>query len=192
MKLPPVSAVPLDPTERRARLGRARRFAESVTGQESVFHVRKTDTKVDVGYWLGKRRVWACLLKQELLLLAWGRRPYVERIPLAKLRESRYNHLTGQLLLAPIERAAVKALKLPPLAALVSPVPFAPIWSSQVRICSTTRCGPRITSRRVVTSASTFSDEPSPPNSLVIDSTASWGSSVRNWITSTAPASSII
>ena len=119
MKLPPVSAKPLDRAERRTRLGGARRrFVESVTGQKSIFHVRKTGTKVDAGYWLGKRRVWACLLETELLLFARGRRPYVERIPLADLRESRYNHVTGEVVLAPIETATVKALKVPPLAAL--------------------------------------------------------------------------
>lgn len=119
MKLPPVSATPLDRAERRTRLGRARRrFVEALLGQASIFHVRKTGTKVDVGYWLGKRRVWACLLEQELLLFARGRRPYVERIPLAVLRESRYNHVTGELVLAPFETVAVKALKVTPLAAL--------------------------------------------------------------------------
>ena len=119
MKLPPVSAEPLDPAERRTRLGGARlRFVESIVGQADVFHVRRTDTKVDVGYWLGRRRVWACLLERDLLLFARGRRPFVERIPLADLRESRYNHVTGQLILAPTETAAVKALKVPPLSAL--------------------------------------------------------------------------
>jgi len=119
VKLPPVSVAPLDRAERRIRLGTARwRFLESVVGEASVFHVRKTATKVDVGYWLGKRRVWACLLEKELLLFARGRRPYVERIPLAELKCSRYNHVTGELVLAPIETAAVKALKVPPLAAL--------------------------------------------------------------------------
>ena len=93
---------------RRARLGRLRQFVESVVGEAGVFHVCKTATKIDVGYWLGKRRVWACLLEKDLLLCARGRRPYVERIPLAELRESRYNHVTGQLVLAPIEAAAVK------------------------------------------------------------------------------------
>ena len=119
MKLPPVSAAPLDRGEQRTRLGRARwQFIESVIGGACVFHVRQTGTKVDVGYWLGKRRVWACVMEEELLLFARGRRPYVERIPLADLNCSRYNHVTGELVLAPIETAAVKALKVPPLAAL--------------------------------------------------------------------------
>ena len=75
-------------------------------------------TKVDVGYWLGKRRLWACVAEQELLLFARGRRPYIERIPLAELRESLYNHATGELVLAPSKSAAVKALRVPPLPAL--------------------------------------------------------------------------
>ena len=76
-----------------------------------------------MGYWLGKRRVWACVLEEEVLLFARGRRRYVERIPLQQLRGSRYNHVTGELVLAPIETApvdttSIKSLKLPPLAAL--------------------------------------------------------------------------
>jgi hypothetical protein len=119
MKLPPVSAAPLEPAERRTRLGEARlRFVESIVGQADVFHVRRTDTKVDVGYWLGKRRLWACVAEQELLLFARGRRPYIERIPLGELRESRYNHVTGELVLAPNGSAAIKALRVPPLPAL--------------------------------------------------------------------------
>jgi len=110
---------PLDDAQRRACLGRAReRFLKRVIGDAGVFHVRRTDTKIDVGYWLGKRRVWACVLEEELLLFARGRRTYVERIPLGELCSSRYNHVTGEIVLAPAATTRVKTLKMPPLAAL--------------------------------------------------------------------------
>ena len=119
MKLPPVCNAPLDHAERRARLGAARwRFVESVVSDAPIFDVRKTGTKVDVGYWLGKRRIWLCVLEREMLLFALGRRPYVERIALQELGETQYNHVTGELVLAPAETASVGALKLAPLAAL--------------------------------------------------------------------------
>ena len=110
---------PLDDAGQRACLGRSRtRFVRSIVGDAGVFYVQKTDTKVDVGYWLGKRRVWVCVLEKEMLLFARGRRPYVERIPLGQLGGSGYNHVTGEVLLAPIETATVKALRVTPLAGL--------------------------------------------------------------------------
>jgi hypothetical protein len=78
---------------------------------------------------------------------------------------------------------------LPPLATAVSAVSPSPIFSNQARTCSTRALGPRTMSRRVVGSASTFSEEPSPPKSLVIESTATCGSSERSGITSTQTAS---
>ena len=72
-------------------------------------------TKVDVGYWCVNGRVWLCLLPGELLLFASGKRPCVERVPLEALRESRYNHVTGALVLAPAGGVKHPSLRLPPL-----------------------------------------------------------------------------
>ncbi len=119
MKLPPVSDEPLNRDRRLARLGESReRFLESLIGDRDVYHVQRTGTKVDVGYWTGKRRVWSCLLDDQLLLCAIGRLSFVERIPLDELRDSQYNHVTGEIVLAPIEITKVQTLKVPPLAAL--------------------------------------------------------------------------
>ena len=119
MKLPPILDEPLNSDQRLARLGEARvRFLESLIGDRDVYHVQRTGTKVDVGYWTGKRRVSSCLLDDVLLLFAVGRRSLVEQIPFHELRDSQYNHVTGELVLAPIEITKVQTLKVPPLAAL--------------------------------------------------------------------------
>ena len=119
MNLPPAETQPLDRAGRRARLGGARRrFLDAAVGDEPVFGVVKTGARVDVGSWLRKRRVTACLLKRDLFLFAPGKRAYAERIPFDELRESQYNHVTGEVMLAPAESSQVKRLKATPLAGL--------------------------------------------------------------------------
>lgn len=85
---------------------------------EHISRVVRTGTRVDVGSWICRRRVWACVLEGELLLVAHGRRPYVESVPFEGLTASLYNHVTGELVLAPAEGARVTRLRLSPLEAL--------------------------------------------------------------------------
>jgi len=119
MKLPPPNTTPLAPGRVFRRLRRAqRRLADSLVGGGDVFAVVTTKTKVDTGNWLSKRRVCACVLAEELVLFAAGRRPYTERIALADLQASLYNHVTGELMLAPAPGARVCRLKLAPLEGL--------------------------------------------------------------------------
>ena len=119
MKLPPANTTPLDRKARRRQLGRARRrLLEAIVGDEAVYYVRRTRTKVDVGAWFRKGRVCICLLASEAVIFAKGRRPYVERIPLLRLRESQYNHVTGELMLAPDVAPQISGLKIPPLEGL--------------------------------------------------------------------------
>ena len=59
-----------------------------------------TGTKVDVGGWLNRGRVWLCAAADRLVLLAAGHDPYVETVEYAKLRRSAYNPVTGRLVLA--------------------------------------------------------------------------------------------
>ena len=77
-----------------------------------------TRTRVDVGMWFRKGRVWACMLPTELLLVAQGKCPRVERMPFGKLGESRYNHVTGELVLSPAEGVEIRQLAVPPLEGL--------------------------------------------------------------------------
>lgn len=86
--------------------------AHSGGGADLVFPTR---TRTDVGYWLGKRRVWGCVWPDRLMLFSYGRRPFIESIPTRELGESRYNHVTGEVLLAPAEHASCIRLKLAPL-----------------------------------------------------------------------------
>ena len=116
-ELPPARTVPLDKAARkRSRLSWAqRRLARKVLGAEALFVLARTRSRVDVGSWLGRRRVCAAALGGELALFAAGRRPYRERIPFSRLRESQYNSVTGELVLAPAEGARVRALRVSPL-----------------------------------------------------------------------------
>jgi hypothetical protein len=119
MKLPPANTTPLDRVDLAMQLGYGQlRMLDSLIGDQAVFHVQRTRTKVDVGAWFGKGRICICLLAGEAVLFAKGKRPYVERIPLKRLRESRYNHVTGELMLAPDAAPRISGLKLPPLEGL--------------------------------------------------------------------------
>ena len=92
-----------------------RRLAEECLGADDALFIVRTATRVDVGSWLRGARVWACALRRELALLAWGRRPYAERVPFRRLRASVYNPVTGELALAPAPGTRVRGLKMPPL-----------------------------------------------------------------------------
>ncbi len=117
MDLPDPITTPLAPqTEGLGRLRRrTRRLAESLAGEEDVLVLLRTRSRIDVGGWFGRRRVWVAALADSLVLFAPGRRPCRARIPFAQLRESAYNPVTGELALAPAEAAPVRALRVSPL-----------------------------------------------------------------------------
>lgn len=118
-KLPPAKTTPLWAAERSAKLKRCeRRLLDGLLGEEDVFAVQTTGTKIDVGKWYRRQRVCVCVLPDELLLFAAGPRPLTERIALADLHDSRYNHVTGEVVLAPADGLGVDRLKVPPLEGL--------------------------------------------------------------------------
>ncbi len=88
---------------------------EKLRGGDGIFLVLKTGTRVDTGGWLRKRRVWAFVFSGELVLLAGGRKSYVEKVPFGRLGEARYNHVTGELVLAPADGMRVRSVKVSPL-----------------------------------------------------------------------------
>ncbi len=102
-----------------ARLpARVRPLAEGLIGDDAVRLVLRTRTKADVGQWFLRGRVWLVALDEALVLTAavWGGpRPLAERIEYTRLRESRYNHVTGQLALSPATVAGVRGLSLGPI-----------------------------------------------------------------------------
>jgi hypothetical protein len=70
---------------------------------------------VDVGRWWRPARLWAVVTDSELVLLAAGPRPVVQRAPLTALRGSLYNPVTGEVILDPAAGLPQKCLKLPPV-----------------------------------------------------------------------------
>ena len=76
-----------------------------------------TNTRVDTGGWGRNPRLTVAVAEGELVLSAPGKRPFLERLSFAGLRGSRYNHVTGELILAPAPAARVSQLRLPPLEA---------------------------------------------------------------------------
>jgi hypothetical protein len=67
-----------------------------------------------VGHWFSKGRIWACALAGELAMFAYGRRPYLERVPFRLLQQSLYNHVTGEVVLAPARDVRVDSLRVTP------------------------------------------------------------------------------
>ncbi|MBM4030350.1 MAG: hypothetical protein FJ291_01025 [Planctomycetes bacterium] len=99
-----------------AAMSRAeRQLAEDFLGAEEVFLAVRTDSRVDVGSWLGPGRLWAFALRRELALVAHGPRPHTERIPFSRLQESTYNPVTGELVLAPAQHHHARGLRMPPV-----------------------------------------------------------------------------
>ncbi len=92
-----------------------RRLAEAFLGADEVLFAVRTESRVDVGRWRGPGRLWAFALRDCLALVAHGPRPYTERIPYSRIRESTYNPVTGELVLAPPHHLRVKGLAMAPL-----------------------------------------------------------------------------
>jgi hypothetical protein len=77
--------------------------------------VVRSATRMDVGHWLGKAPLCVAVVADELVLFAPGKRPFIARVPIVQLSESQYNHVTGELLLAPAPSALVRRLNVPPV-----------------------------------------------------------------------------
>lgn len=85
---------------------------DELAAGEKVRLLLPTSTKLDTGNWLMRGKVWAACTDDRLLLLAAGRRPHSEAVAFAQLYESLYNHVTGQLVLAPAPKTQVRGLSL--------------------------------------------------------------------------------
>ena len=91
---------------------------ESILDETDLYCVERTGTTIDVGSWIKKRRVCACATNFELVLIAAGREAYAERIPFSNLYQSEYNHVTGEVALAPAVDTQISGLKMEPLKAM--------------------------------------------------------------------------
>jgi hypothetical protein len=137
IELPPARTEPLaDAPRAMAPLSRRQRAtARELLAGEDVFLVLRSRTRVDVGSWLGGSRLCIAVLADALLLFATPRNPlawlparwrvperlgiraepFAERIALAELSASTYNHVTGELLLSGGRGGRAWRLKLPAL-----------------------------------------------------------------------------
>lgn len=117
LELPPVLTTP---TERTAEIRAlmtpaAQRLLTDICGVAPILILLKTDSTTDTGNWFCQGRIWAAATAEDLVLLASGRKPFFQKAPFIYLRESLYNHVTGELVLAPNRGWKLDRVALPPL-----------------------------------------------------------------------------
>ena len=94
-----------------------RRLAAELLSGDAVYVLEKSESLVDVGHWFGKGVVWVAATAADLVLFAAGKRPYMEQAAYSMLYRSLYNHVTGNLVLAPVEGLRLAKIKVAPRAA---------------------------------------------------------------------------
>jgi len=91
-----------------------RQLAEELWGDAELFLFSRSETPVDVGNWLRRAPLCAAALAGELLIFAAGKNPYLEKVAFRNLQRSLYNHITGELVLAPAPSLRHRRLKMAP------------------------------------------------------------------------------
>lgn len=117
LELPPAVREPLDGNAGVLALMTLaeQKLLEDLCPNEQVLLLLKSDSRTDTGSWLRGGRVWVGATRKELVLLASGRKPLFQKTPFPVLRESLYNHVTGELILAPARELTLNRIKVPPL-----------------------------------------------------------------------------
>ena len=92
-----------------------RRLFDELCPRDKALLLLRSGSRTDVGRWFRKGTVWVCAAREEIILLAAGPRPFVQKTPFSFLRESLYNHVTGKVVLVPAPGLAINSFKLPPL-----------------------------------------------------------------------------
>lgn len=101
---PPVSEALAPEAAALLALGKRRLpLLRQAAADEAVLLLVKTGTRTDTGSWFGKRRLYMAFTGTAMLVFATGPRPLCRRIPLAELRETKYNAVRGELVFAPAE-----------------------------------------------------------------------------------------
>ncbi len=116
-ELPPALTAALDPAvaERAGADRYEQALLEEIRQGRDLFFLARTGTRVDVGHWFSRGALWAAAAADQLLLFAHGRRPFLETIPFSFLGQSLYNHVTGEVVLAPALEARTQGVRLPPV-----------------------------------------------------------------------------
>ncbi len=117
LELPPVIHEPLDRNSEMLALMTPSegKLLEDMCVNESVLVLFKSDSFVDTGSWFRRSRVWVAATAKELVLLAFGQKPFFQKTTFQVLRESLYNHVTGELVLAPAGELTLNSVKILPL-----------------------------------------------------------------------------
>jgi hypothetical protein len=114
----PVVSPPSEPGAALARLSKGgRQLLDGLMEGRPLFWLGPAGTRKDVGWWFRKARVWVAVFETEVVLLAHGERPFVERAPMDDLGESQYNVVTGELVLEPAPSLSLRKLVLSPVEA---------------------------------------------------------------------------
>jgi len=91
-----------------------KKLLATACGLDEVIMAVHTGSRVDAGGWFRKARVWAVATATDLVLIAAGRRPLVQKVAYEHIRASLYNHVTGELVLAPNRKFRVSHVKVHP------------------------------------------------------------------------------
>lgn len=91
------------------------RLLGEISGATPVTALVRTGTTVDVGEWFRRGRVVGARVGGEWVMLAAGKIPFVERVAVRDLAASVYNHIVGELVLAPAPGVRLRQLKMSPL-----------------------------------------------------------------------------
>lgn len=89
-----------------------------VTGGVEPLLCLRTGTTVDAGFWVKKVPLWLCITEDRLVLLAVGRRRYLQSTGIADCMTSSYCHATGELVIGPVEGLEFGRVKMSPTDAL--------------------------------------------------------------------------
>jgi len=92
-----------------------RRLLETACGAGTKELLLLTSSRVDVGQWLSRGRLWLAWTDGALLLFATGKRPFVERLAAADLAESLYNPVTAELVLLPAAETRQRTVRVAPV-----------------------------------------------------------------------------
>jgi hypothetical protein len=117
VELPPPLDRPLtigDPALPPMREGERRLLEEACAGKP-FFLLLRSATRVDTGHWFRRSPVWVAALADRLVLVAWGKTAWVDAVPYRHLKQSLYNHVTGEVVLAPAPGLRLDRFRVAPL-----------------------------------------------------------------------------
>ena len=117
VELPPAltAPAPANRDEVDSMTPREQRLYANVLSGAAPMLLLLTESLTDVGQWLWKSRVWLAVTDAAVVMFASGRRPLIQQVPFKHVQESLYNHVTGELVLAPDRKFRLGSVRLPPV-----------------------------------------------------------------------------